>query len=156
MGSAAMDQRAISPSGYSASSSTVFPSMRYAGRLATDPPGTLARARPSSSPGLGSQSGTGNRWGDYSDMTVDPVDDCTFWYTNEYYPSGVSQFNWRTRIGSFKFPSCGGCSDHTPTARRPTPRPPGRPTRRRARRPSRPPGPLPTRPTRPPRPSTSA
>src|SRR5262249_3907947 len=46
-----------------------------------------------------------NRWGDYSALTVDPVDGCTFWYTNEYY-STTSQFNWRTRIGTFKFPTC--------------------------------------------------
>ena len=47
-----------------------------------------------------------NRWGDYSAMTVDPVDDCTFWYTQEYYATN-SSFNWRTRIGNFKFDSCG-------------------------------------------------
>ena len=52
--------------------------------------------------GTGSQTGTSNRWGDYSELTVDPVDDCTFWYTTEYYQP-PSQFNWRTRIGSFKF-----------------------------------------------------
>jgi hypothetical protein len=50
--------------------------------------------------------GTVSRWGDYSDMTVDPVDDCTFWYTQEYYSTN-SQFNWRTRIGNFTFPTCG-------------------------------------------------
>src|SRR4030095_690503 len=55
--------------------------------------------------GTGSQVGTSSRWGDYSDLTVDPVDDCTFWYTTEYY-STTSQFNWRTRIGTFKFPQC--------------------------------------------------
>ena len=51
--------------------------------------------------GAGAQVNTSNRWGDYSDMTVDPVDDTTFWYTQEYYDS-TSSFNWRTRIGSFK------------------------------------------------------
>ena len=59
---------------------------------------------------LGSQSDTSSRWGDYSDMTVDPVDDCTFWYTQEYYATN-SSFNWRTRIGSFKFDTCGVTSD---------------------------------------------
>ncbi len=54
--------------------------------------------------GTGSQTAI-NRWGDYSAMTVDPVDDCTFWYTQEYYITSGS--NWQTRIGSFKFPSCG-------------------------------------------------
>ena len=56
---------------------------------------------------LASQIGTSSRWGDYSSMTVDPVDDCTFWYTQEYYATD-SSFNWRTRIGNFKFDSCGG------------------------------------------------
>jgi len=49
------------------------------------------------------------RWGDYSAMTVDPVDDCTFWYTNMYFP--VQGTNWVTRIGSFKFPSCANDSN---------------------------------------------
>ena len=48
-------------------------------------------------------------------MTVDPVDDCTFWYTNEYYPTEASTFNWRTRIGNFKFPNCGGSPPPTAT-----------------------------------------
>jgi hypothetical protein len=58
--------------------------------------------------GSGSQIGGCNgcsRWGDYSSMTVDPADDCTFWYTNEYLAASGS-FNWNTRIGSFKFPGC--------------------------------------------------
>src|SRR5439155_3664003 len=56
--------------------------------------------------GGGSQNGGLSRWGDYTSLSVDPSDDCTFWYTNEYIPSNGS-FNWRTRIGSFKFSSCG-------------------------------------------------
>jgi hypothetical protein len=52
--------------------------------------------------GVGAQTDTGNRWGDYSCMTVDPVDDTTMWYTNEYYPNGITSFNWRTRIGTFR------------------------------------------------------
>jgi hypothetical protein len=114
LGSAAMDGSGDLAIGYSASSSSVFPSIRYAGRLAGDPLGQLSQGEATLFTGLGSQSGTSNRWGDYSDLTVDPTDDCTFWYTNEYYPSGVSQYNWRTRIGSFKFPGCGG-SQATPT-----------------------------------------
>ncbi|HEX5241576.1 MAG TPA: carboxypeptidase-like regulatory domain-containing protein, partial [Candidatus Limnocylindrales bacterium] len=93
--------------GFSASSSSIVPSIRYAGRLASDPLGTLGQGEAMLFAGLGSQSGTSSRWGDYSDMTIDPTDDCTFWYTTEYYPSGVSQFNWRTRIGSFTMPGCG-------------------------------------------------
>jgi hypothetical protein len=108
MGSAAMDHNGDIAVGYSASSSSVFPSLRYAGRLAGDALGTLAQGEAVLLAGLGSQTGTSNRWGDYADMTIDPVDDCTFWFTSEYYPSGNSQFNWRTRIGSFAFPGCGG------------------------------------------------
>jgi hypothetical protein len=107
MGSAAMDQSGDIALGFSASSSSVFPSLRYAARLAGDPLNTLGQGEATLITGLGSQIGTNDRWGDYSDMTVDPVDDCTFWFTSEYYPSGTSQFNWRTRIGSFSLPGCG-------------------------------------------------
>ena len=67
---------------------------------------TLAQGEETLFAGAGSQVGTQNRWGDYSDLSIDPVDDCTFWFTTEYYPAGVSSFNWRTRIGNFRFPSC--------------------------------------------------
>ncbi|HXI45835.1 MAG TPA: carboxypeptidase-like regulatory domain-containing protein [Candidatus Acidoferrales bacterium] len=107
MGSAAMDGSGNLAIGFSASSSSVFPSLRYAGRLAGDPLNTLAQGEATLFAGLGSQSGTSSRWGDYADLTVDPVNDCTFWFTSEYYPSGVSQFNWRTRIGAFTMPGCG-------------------------------------------------
>jgi hypothetical protein len=90
--------------GYSVSSSSMFPAIRYAGRLSTDALGTLGQSEASMIAGTGSQSGGYNRWGDYSSMSVDPVDDCTFWYTNEYYETTSN--NWQTRIGSFKFPSC--------------------------------------------------
>src|SRR2546421_971469 len=105
MGSAAMDQQGNIAIGYSASSGSIFPQIRYAGRLASDPLNTLAQAESTLFAGTGSQTGTSNRWGDYSDLTVDPTDDCTFWYTTQYY-STTSSFNWRTRIGSFKFPGC--------------------------------------------------
>jgi hypothetical protein len=116
MGSAAMDGSGNMAIGFSASSSSVVPALRYAGRLATDPLNTLAQGEAVLFAGAGSQTGTSNRWGDYSDLTVDPVDDCTFWYTNEYYPSGSSQFNWRTRIGSFKFSTCGNTNPTVPGA----------------------------------------
>ncbi|GAA0716667.1 hypothetical protein GCM10009105_23280 [Dokdonella soli] len=103
MGSAAMDTMGNIAIGYSASSATLHPQLRYAGRLAGDPPGVLSQAEAHLFDGTGSQSGSGNRWGDYSDLTVDPVDDCTFWYTGEYVDSTGS---WKTRIGSFKFPNC--------------------------------------------------
>jgi bacterial leucyl aminopeptidase len=57
--------------------------------------------------GGGSQTGGLSRWGDYSALTVDPVDDCTFWFTTEYMKT-TGSFNWATRIANFKFPTCGG------------------------------------------------
>jgi hypothetical protein len=115
MGSIAMDHTGDVGLGYSVSSSTIRPGIRYTGRLASDPLSTL-QAETTLVSGTGSQTGRLSRWGDYSSLTVDPTDDCTFWYTNEYLGTSGS-FNWRTRIGSFKFP---GCSS-TPT---PPPPPP--------------------------------
>ena len=106
MGSAAMDGSGNIALGFSASSSAIHPELRYAGRLAGDPLGTLAQGEATLFAGAGSQAGTSNRWGDYADLTVDPVDDCTFWFTSEYY-STVAQFSWRTRIGAFTMPGCG-------------------------------------------------
>src|SRR6266550_4208967 len=105
MGSTALDHDGNMALGFSASDATINPQIRYAGRLAGDPLNTLGQGETHLFDGTGSQTGTSSRWGDYSDMTVDPVDDCTFWYTQEYY-STTSSFNWRTRIGNFKFPSC--------------------------------------------------
>src|SRR6266446_1372902 len=104
MGSIASDNQGNIALGFSASSSTINPQLRYAGRLASDPLNTLSGEQHLFD-GTGSQTGTSNRWGDYSDITVDPVDDCTFYYTNEYYLTTTS-FNWRTRIGYFKFAEC--------------------------------------------------
>ena len=113
MGSIAMDRAGDIGLGYSISSSTTHPGIRYTGRLVTDALNTL-QAEASIIDGAGSQTGGLSRWGDYSSITVDPVDDCTFWYTNEYIPANGS-FNWRTRIASFKFASC-GAPDYTVAA----------------------------------------
>jgi len=102
MGSVAMDGNGNMAVGFSASSRTIFPQIRYAGRLATDPINTLAQGEAHLFDGTGAQVNTSNRWGDYSAMAIDPVDDLTFWYTNEYYDT-TSSFNWRTRIGNFHF-----------------------------------------------------
>jgi hypothetical protein len=122
MGSAAMDGQGNLAIGFSASSSTINPQLRYAARLATDPLNTLGQGEAHLFDGTGSQSGTGNRWGDYSALVIDPVDDATFWFTSEYY-SATSSFNWRTRIASFKLAS--GAPTPTPT---PTPAPTPTPT----------------------------
>src|SRR5467141_2003129 len=105
MGSIAMDQSGDIAVGYSTSSSSNFPAVRYTGRVPSDPAGTM-ESENSIIEGTGSQTNGTSRWGDSSGMSVDPADDCTFWYTNEYLTSKGS-FNWKTRIGSFKFTSCG-------------------------------------------------
>jgi len=105
MGSVAMDQSGDIALGYSASSSSLYPAVRYTGRVPSDPAGSL-ETEASIIEGAGAQTGGLSRWGDYSAMSVDPIDDCTFWYTNEYLPS-TGNYNWATRIGSFKFSSCG-------------------------------------------------
>ncbi len=104
MGSISMDKVGDIAVGYSVSSSSVFPDIRYTGRVPTDPLGTL-QAENMIQFGFGSQTGHLHRWGDYSSMSVDPVDDCTFFYTTEYLKTSGS-FNWSTRIASFKFPGC--------------------------------------------------
>ena len=111
LGSAALDQNGDVALGYSDSSGAVFPSIRYVGRVVGDPLGTLPQGEATLIAGGGSQTVGFNRWGDYSMLSVDPVDGCTFWYTQEYY--AVSGSNWQTRIGSFKFPSCGVSSAPT-------------------------------------------
>jgi hypothetical protein len=104
MGSIAMDKVGDIAVGYSASSSSVFPSIRYTGRVPSDAAGTLG-AENSILTGGGSQTGNLHRWGDYSAMAVDPGDDCTFFYTTEYLKASGT-FNWSTWIASFKFPGC--------------------------------------------------
>ena len=104
MPSVAMDKFGNMAIGYSVSSSSMFPAARFASRAATDPLGTMG-GETSLVEGTGAQSGTLHRWGDYSAMTVDPVDDCTFWYTTEYLKA-TGTFNWSTRIGSFKLAGC--------------------------------------------------
>ncbi len=105
MGSAAMDSAGNIALGYSASDdNSVFPSLRYSGRLASDPLGTFPQGEGSIVEGTGSQT-TSSRWGDYSSLNVDPVDDCTFWYTNEYFVTNGG--NWQLRIGAFRFNECG-------------------------------------------------
>ncbi|MEK6304175.1 MAG: C25 family cysteine peptidase [Acidobacteriota bacterium] len=110
VGSLAVDHAGNMALGYTASSASVAPDIRYVGRLSTDPLNTLPQTEVTMLPAVarsvqtGSCGGTCTRWGDYSAMTIDPVDECTFWYTHLYFP--VQGANWVTRIGSFKFPTC--------------------------------------------------
>src|ERR1043166_6978688 len=100
--------------GYSVSSAATFPSINYAGRLATDPLNQLTQGEAQMFAGLGPENvqffvPPVGRWGDYTDLTVDPTDGCTFWYVNEYFPDQSipdPSAPWHTRIGSFKFPQC--------------------------------------------------
>jgi hypothetical protein len=105
MGSLAVDQDGNMALGYSISSTTLKPGIRYTGRLAGETPGILPQGEASLIDGAGVQTSGYGRWGDYSAMSIDPMDDCTFWYTQEYYKTTSN--NWQTRIGSFRFPSCG-------------------------------------------------
>ena len=104
MGSIAMDKTGDIAVGYSASSASINPAIRYTGRVPTDPSGVL-QGENTIKVGGGSQLPNLARWGDYSAMTVDPVDDCTFWYTSEYLKASGT-FNWSTQIANFKFPGC--------------------------------------------------
>lgn len=121
MGSVAQDWQGNTALGYSVSDATsVYPGIRYTGRLAADPLGTMSLGEGVIIDGTGVQTTTNSRWGDYTSMNVDPTDDCTFWYVNEYYevsglplplpppplpPPGTTA-PWQTRIGSFKLPGC--------------------------------------------------
>ncbi|HJZ72214.1 MAG TPA: hypothetical protein VKE51_10765, partial [Vicinamibacterales bacterium] len=105
MGSAAMDRAGSIAIGYSVSSSALKPQIRVTGRLAGDPAGQLTLGETTIVAGAGSQTGTLSRWGDYSSMSIDPVDDCTFYYATEYIPANGT-FNWRTRIAAFTLTSC--------------------------------------------------
>jgi hypothetical protein len=98
MASIAQDSAGNMALGYSASSSSTYPSSWYTGRWACDPLGTMPHGEGSFIDGTGSQVGS-NRWGDYTSMNVDPVDDRTFWYVNQYNISNGVQ--WRLRIGAF-------------------------------------------------------
>jgi hypothetical protein len=103
LGSIAEDQNGDIAIGYSISSASNYPAIRFTGRLPTDPLGTM-EPEVSIFSGTGAQMTTGNDWGNASSLSIDPVDDCTFWYTNEYMKTtGVS---WETRITSLKFASC--------------------------------------------------
>ncbi len=110
MGSAAQDRRGNIGVGYSVVNGTdVFPGIRFTGRFRDDPPGVMGLREGVIRPGTGVQTSTNSRWGDYSSMNVDPADDCTFWYVNEYYSAegqAVSDVGWQTRIASFKMPGC--------------------------------------------------
>jgi Fibronectin type III domain len=115
MPSIAVDQNGNMAIGYSTSSSAQQPSIRYAGRLAGDALNNLGQGEAIMIAGGGHQTHSSGRWGDYSMTTIDPVDNLTFWHTNEYY-SVTSSANWFTRVGKFQFPAASPTPTPTPTA----------------------------------------
>jgi hypothetical protein len=110
MGSAAQDKFGNIAIGYSVVNGVnVFPGIRYTGRLPGDALGQMTLGEGVIVNGSGVQTTFNSRWGDYTALTVDPVDDCTFWYVNEYYTAAsqaTSAAGWLTRIASFKLPGC--------------------------------------------------
>ncbi len=121
MGSAAMDKKGNIALGYSVVNGVdVYPGIRYTGRMSGDPLGQMTLGEGVIINGSGVQTTTNSRWGDYTSMNVDPANDCTFWYVNEYYevsglplplpppplpPPGTTA-PWQTRIASFTLPGC--------------------------------------------------
>ncbi len=115
MGSIAQDRQGNAALGFSVVNGVnVFPGIRYTGRLAADPLGQMPLGEGVIVNGTGVQTTTNSRWGDYTAMQIDPTDDCTFWYVNEYYqvsgfpigPGITTTAPWQTLIGSFKLPGC--------------------------------------------------
>jgi hypothetical protein len=103
MASTATDKAGNMLMGYSVSSPKISPGIRFTGRSASDPPNQMA-VEQQAMPGKGSQQ-TPDRWGDYASMSIDPTDDCTFWFSTQYV-SMTGKFNWSTSIVPVKFSSC--------------------------------------------------
>lgn len=103
-GGIAMDKMGNIAMGVSASSQTLKPTIAYTGRVPTDPLGTMESPKVVIV-GNGVQENSSHRWGDYSSMAIDPSDDCTFWYSQEYYKT-TGAFNFSTHLNSFKFTGC--------------------------------------------------
>jgi hypothetical protein len=106
MGSISTDKVGNMALGYSASSSSIHPQIRFTGRLAGDALNSMTQGEGTIASGAGSQTSY-TRWGDYTSMAVDPTDGCTFWYTDEYIPAN-GNFNWKTHLASFQLPGCSG------------------------------------------------
>jgi len=113
MPSVGVDQSGNTAIGYSTSSTTSFPTIRYAGRLQADPPGNLAQGEAIMFPGVSAQT-SGPRWGDYTRTEIDPANGMDFWHINQYAQNG----DWHTRVGKFNFVGVVGTPTPTPT---PTP-----------------------------------
>ena len=104
IGSLAQDKDGDIALGFNASSPSLYPSVEIAGRLASDPPNTMSQPE-FLVEGGGAQANT-SKWGSHADMSLDPSDDCVFWFTAEYVKTTQQGFDWSTRIGSFRFNAC--------------------------------------------------
>jgi hypothetical protein len=102
MGSVAMDKKGNLLAGYSSSSTLLFPSIMIAGRAAGDPKSKLSKEI-AAVPGTKAQIEF-ERWGDYANMTIDPADDCTFWFTTEVMDKNRNR--WQTKVVHTKFNDC--------------------------------------------------
>jgi len=120
MGSIAQDRNGNAALGYSVVNGVdVYPGIRYTGRLSGDPLGEMSLGEGVIIDGSGVQTTTNSRWGDYTSLNIDPTDDCTFWYVNEYYevsgfpvdPAALTTAPFQTRIGAFKLPGCEATDD---------------------------------------------
>ena len=121
MPSIAVDNAGDAVIGYSVSGTSMFPGIRYAGRLSSDPPNNLGQGEATMFNGSGNETDNRGRWGDYTMTSIDPADGMTFWHVNQYLPSSGTGFNWVQRIGKFDF--VGGGVTPTPTPGTPTPTP---------------------------------
>lgn len=106
MGSIAQDKAGDLGAGYSMSSSSAYVGIAFTGQEANTDPLNQLEQEQVVTVSKGAQKSV-NRWGDYSAISLDPADDCTFWYTNEILTGTGSYTNWETYITNFKFPSCG-------------------------------------------------
>jgi len=106
LGASAIDASANLGIGFTVAGSSQAPALRTSGRTLTDATGTLRDEQSCTLGTTGSQNSTTGRWGDYASMSVDPADQCTFWYTSQYMPI-TSAAAWSTRICSFRFAGCG-------------------------------------------------
>jgi hypothetical protein len=110
MPSPAMDRQGNIGIGYSFGGSPNFPGQRFAGRRANDPPGRLTLRETVLVEGAAADGGPGagrpraQRWQDYTQTAVDPIDDCTIWYVGDYVRKDATSYS--TRIGAFRLPGC--------------------------------------------------
>jgi hypothetical protein len=103
LGSMAMDRKGDIGMGYSFGGDPNYAGQRFAARMANDPKGQLTFHESVLAEGQGSQTGS-LRWEDYTNIVVDPSDDCTFWFTGNYLKKDAASST--THIGSFVLPGC--------------------------------------------------